>query len=219
MLREKRWMGRLLVAVSMGTVAVLAACGSSTGSGGGGPNGGGGGSGSLVCSGGSGPSICISKSTFAAGDSITVQFSGGPGKPKDWIAVYPSGSCAPSCPAGSTLWEYCGTNTQKAPASGVTSGTVTIDASANTQNWPLSGGDWDLLYLVDDGYSPIAKLTFHVDGADAGGGPSPSACDYAACSARSGGDFCSSDGICCGTTCGCTGSGSSSSCSCKYSCY
>jgi hypothetical protein len=174
-----------------------------------------------VCSSGSGPSICISKSSFAQGESIAVQFSGGPGEPKDWIAVYPTGDCNPTCPVGSTLWEYCATDTHEATASGATSGTVTIDSNANPGSWPLSAGSWDLLYLVNDAYSPIAKLTFQVEGGDGGSSSTTSttsACDETACSNKSGGDFCSDDGICCGTTCGCKGSGANAYCSCNYSC-
>jgi hypothetical protein len=125
-----------------------------------------------LCSGGSGASLCIDKSSFAAGEPISVRFAGGPGQPKDWIAVYPSGCCAPTCPSGSTLWEYCATDTHTATGSGVTNGTVIIDAAGNPQNWPLPSGTWDLLYLVDDGYSPIAKLTFQVGS----GGNAPGSC-------------------------------------------
>ena len=123
------------------------------------------------CSAGSGPSVCLAKTTFDVSESIEVQFAGGPGKPKDWIAVYPAGACNPTCPHGSTLWKYCATNTQTASGATVTSGSVTIDQSANANNWPLSPGNWEMLYLVDDGYSPIAKVSFAVGGTVADSGP------------------------------------------------
>jgi hypothetical protein len=159
----------VVVAVSAGLSSIAGGCASGTsvvGAEGGAPSAGGGGG--TVCSGTSGPSVCIDKSTFSAGESITVRFSGGPGQLKDWIAIYPASCCAPDCPSGSTLWKYCGSNTRDTPASGVTSGTVVIDTTANPCNWPLSPGDWEIFYLVNDGYTPIARLTFHIDGADGG---------------------------------------------------
>jgi hypothetical protein len=155
----------------------------------GGPNGGGGGQ---VCSGSSGPSICIDKSSFAAGEPITVRFAGGPGLPKDWIAVYPGSCCSSTCPVGSTLWEYCATDTHTATTDGVTSGMVLIDASANSNNWPLAPGSWDLLYLSNDAYAPMARLSFQIEGS--GGGATGSCGNSSSSSSSSGG--CTSDSQC-----------------------
>lgn len=178
---------------------------SSSRSGGGSGQGSGGGStSSPICSSGSGPKICIDQSSFTAGSPIAVRFSGGPARPKDWIAVYPSGRCNPSCPSGSTLWQYCGTNTQTAASTGKSSGTVTIDSSANASSWPLSNGTWELLYLVDDGYDPIARLTFQVTGGSAAPKCSPGTGECKNCK--------------CGQSCFATAVCSSCTPRCGYSC-
>ena len=41
---------------------------------------------------------------YFPGETIRIQFSGGPGNSKDWIGVYPEGA-VPGGPA-STLWNY-----------------------------------------------------------------------------------------------------------------
>ncbi len=176
----------LLVA---GLLAGAVACGPSAGGG-------------RLCSSGSGPSVCVSQSSFDPGDAIQVDFAGGPGEPRDWIAVYPSGACNPTCPSPSTLWKYCATDTQTATDTGVTSGTVTIDSSANASSWPLAAGDWDMVYLVDDGYSPIALLTFHVNGAAPSGSSSgPGGSSSSACTKGHKGDYCDFDSDCCDNKC------------------
>jgi hypothetical protein len=139
-------------------ILVVAACGSTGGSGGPAASGG------KVCSPGSGPQICIDKATFDPGESIAVSFQGGEGELKDWIAVYRDGACSPTCPSPSVLWQYCNSDTHTAGATGVTSGSVVIDSTANSGNWPLGGGNYDLVYLVNDAYSPIATLAFTVTG-------------------------------------------------------
>lgn len=189
---------RALVAVAA-TSAALGACGSSnTGASGSAPN----------CSSGSGPSLCLASSTFDVGQKIDVQFAGGPGKTKDWVAVYPAGECDPTCPSGSTLWKYCATNTQTASGTTVTSGMVTIDEAANARNWPLRPGNWEMLYLVDDGYSPIARLSFKVVGTSPTQDPGPTCSNIGSCGP-------SSDNCNCGLSCLHISEGSYT---CGYSC-
>jgi phospholipase C len=106
--------------------------------------------------------ITLDKTSFASGETITVHFTGGPGNPKDWIAVYPRTAAVQQ---GSTLWNYCASNTHTAPAQGVTSGTVTLDANSvnNAGAWPLAAGSsWTAYYLVNDGYTSIASVQFDI---------------------------------------------------------
>jgi hypothetical protein len=187
------------VSVAAAAIAALAACASkATGTDG------------SICSSGSGASVCLAKSTFDVSEAIDVQFAGGPGKPKDWVAVYPAGACNPTCPRGSTLWKYCATNTHSASDATVTSGSVTIDQAGNTSNWPLPPGNWEMLYLVDDGYSPIAKVSFTV----AGTTPPGSSSSGSTCS-NIGSCGPSSDNCKCGLSCLHIGEGRYT---CGYSC-
>jgi phospholipase C len=115
--------------------------------------------------GGSNASLTLDKTSFASGETITLHFAGGPGNPKDWIAVYPRTDTPHS---GSTLWNYCATNTHTATAATVTSGTVTLDANSanstnNVSNWPLAAGSsWTAYYLVNDGYTSVASVQFDI---------------------------------------------------------
>jgi hypothetical protein len=198
MTRTKKTQALLYVALVGLAGAVLPACSSDGGG--------------AVCSIGGGPSICIDKSSFGVGEAIRVTFQGGPAKPKDWIAVYPAACCSPDCPSGSTLWKYCSTDTHDALATGVSQGSVTIDSNGNSNQWPLSAGSWELLYLVDDGYQPIARLSFTVDGS---GGVSDLDCGHSG-GGGGGGGGCTSDSECsgsCGSDCYQCSSGS---CSCGY---
>jgi hypothetical protein len=165
---------RVGAALLLGVAATVLACGSSGGDG--------------ACNTGpTGASICIEKTSFGAGESITVHFAGGPGTAKDWIAVYPAGCCSPSCPGGSTLWEYGATDSHNAPPAGVTNGSVVIDALGNSSNWPLTPGSWEMLYLADDGYDPLARIGFEIEG-----DPVSAPCGHSGSSSSG----CSSDGDC-----------------------
>jgi hypothetical protein len=111
---------------------------------------------------GGGASLTLDKTSFAPGESIIVHFSGGPANPKDWVGVYPR---TDSPHSGSTLWKYCAGDTHTALATGVSSGSVTLDAtSVNTASaWPLaSGTSWTAYYLLNDGYTSIASIEFDV---------------------------------------------------------
>jgi phospholipase C len=111
---------------------------------------------------GGGATITLDKTSFASGETITVHFAGGPGNPKDWIAVYPRNATPAT---GSTLWNYCATGTHTATTASVTSGTVTLAASSagNASSWPLApGSSWTAFYLVNDGYTSIASVQFDI---------------------------------------------------------
>jgi hypothetical protein len=111
-----------------------------------------------------------------------VRFSNGTTNVLDWIGVYPANCCAPDCLPGSTLWKYTGTNSHD--KGGVSAnGTVVLDAGANSCNWPLTAGDWEIVYVANDAYNPMTRMTFHVEG-QAGATPK---CGGAACGGGGGG--------------------------------
>jgi phospholipase C len=102
-----------------------------------------------------GPTIALSKTSYAVGEAVVVSFTNGPGNAKDWIGVYPKGT---SPHPGSTIWQYVnGTHTA---TTGVTQGTVQLGAGSGT--WPLTVGQWMAYYLVNDGYTSIASVEFDV---------------------------------------------------------
>jgi phospholipase C len=111
---------------------------------------------------GGGATVTLDKTSFASGEAITVHFAGGPANPKDWIALYPRNAVVMS---GSTAWKYCASDTHTAPATGVASGSIVLDASSvnNASSWPLAAGSsWTVYYLVNDGYSAIASVQLDV---------------------------------------------------------
>ncbi len=111
---------------------------------------------------GGGSSVTLDKSDFASGEAITVHFTGGPSNPKDWIALYPRNQKPAS---GSTLWQYCASNTHTAPAAGVASGSITLDATSagSASSWPLApGSSWTVYFLVNDGYDAIASVQLDI---------------------------------------------------------
>ncbi|MFI5300883.1 MAG: phospholipase C, partial [Polyangiales bacterium] len=105
--------------------------------------------------------LTLDKTSFASGESIVLHFSGGPGGPKDWITVYPR----TATPTGTTtLFDYCATGSHTLPTVGVTSGTVTLDATSDPGgNWPLAGAtSWTAYYMVNGTHTAIASVEFDV---------------------------------------------------------
>jgi phospholipase C len=106
--------------------------------------------------------ISLSKSTYAPGEQIVVNFEGAPGGASDWIGLYHFDEYPRRT---SLLWKYVGTNTQNVGGS-VKSGYVTLDAaSVHTTRgyWPLiSGRKYAAFFLLNDGYQTVAYTTFEV---------------------------------------------------------
>lgn len=108
-----------------------------------------------------GAHVSLSKPYYAPGESISVTFSGGPGNPKDWIALYPKGTLPHP---GAPLWAYVGGG--HTASTGLTAGTVTIDATSvgTAGAWPLTTGTaWTAYYLVDDGFKAIASIEVDIE--------------------------------------------------------
>jgi phospholipase C len=107
-----------------------------------------------------GPGLTTDKAAYASGEPITITFENGPGHARDWIGVYPRGA---TVQAVSTAWGYVGGGVHTA-SSGVTDGQVTLDAGSenNAGGWPLTSGHWVAYFLVDDGYTYVASVSFTV---------------------------------------------------------
>lgn len=98
------------------------------------------------------PLVRTDKRVYSPGETITVTFTNGPGNPKDWIGFYKKGVKPGSTP--STIWNYVnGTHTA---TTGKSSGTVTF-AGGLAQT-----GDYDVQFLLNDGYDVLATETVTV---------------------------------------------------------
>jgi uncharacterized protein YegP (UPF0339 family) len=90
-----------------------------------------------------GPSITPSVTTIAAGGTLTVTIANGPGSRLDWVALYPTAGGA-----GFVDWKYLNGATT-APATGVTSATVTF-------TMPATAGTYTLRFLANNTYTLLA---------------------------------------------------------------
>ncbi|SHI85908.1 Exonuclease III [Rubritalea squalenifaciens DSM 18772] len=102
---------------------------------------------------GNDPAITTSKASYAYGETITVNFSNGPGNTNDWIGLYNPG-VTPAQGSPSLTWKYTG---------GATSGSVDFP------NPGLQPGNYVAYFLENDGYNVLdGPLSFSVTG---GAGP------------------------------------------------
>ncbi len=86
-----------------------------------------------------GPAISTNTTEFDYNETISVNFSNGPGNAKDWVAIYPAGQT----PANGSFVRWSYTN-------GSTSGSV------NFSNPNLDPGNYDLFFLENDGYNVLS---------------------------------------------------------------
>ena len=97
------------------------------------------------------PGVSTSKAKYGPGESITINFSAGPGNPKDWIGLYRP-DMTPS-DVGSLVWAYVsGTTTA---GEGLTEGSVTFSNG-------MAVGDYKAIYFENDGFGQLANTTFSV---------------------------------------------------------
>lgn len=90
-------------------------------------------------SGGGGPAVTLSKSTYDTGETITVNFTDGPANATDWVGIYTPGQ-TPANGTPSTLWSY---------TNGQSSGAVDFT------NPGLVAGDYVAFFLENDGYTVL----------------------------------------------------------------
>lgn len=90
------------------------------------------------------------QASYSTTEAIVVDFAGGPGKPSDWIGIYPKG-VTPSGNPPSIDWLY--TNGTQAIGGSLTAGTVTFSAGS------LGAGTYSLWFLANNGHVQIAGPT------------------------------------------------------------
>ncbi|TDQ23886.1 discoidin domain-containing protein [Tenacibaculum caenipelagi] len=97
-------------------------------------------------------SVNPSKTTYAPNETITINFSNGPGNAKDWIGIYHQGD-TPGL-VSSIDWLYV--NGQKSATKKLKNGTVTFSAGLpNT-------GTYKVYFLQNDGYTILASSSFTI---------------------------------------------------------
>jgi len=90
--------------------------------------------------------LVVPSGPIPVGRAFTVAWTNGPGFRWDWIGVYPAG--ADPADGEYLLWRHTETPIE---------GSVTIDASAEGDTWPLPAGSYDIHYLLDDGSVSLAQ--------------------------------------------------------------
>jgi hypothetical protein len=101
------------------------------------------------------PGVSTHKAKYTPGESITVNFSDGPGNPADWVGLYRPDMTPGD--VGSLVWAYVGGTTTA--GEGLTDGSVTF---ANG----MAVGDYKAIYFENDGYGQLANTTFSVASAE-----------------------------------------------------
>jgi hypothetical protein len=96
------------------------------------------------------PFLYTDRIAYLPGEDILVTFKYMPGKPKDWVGIYPEGAVPGD--VGSTLWFYVD-GTQSGTI-GNTEGTLTFAGGLNTP------GTWFARFLLNDGYAELTNTTF-----------------------------------------------------------
>ncbi|MDG2149833.1 MAG: endonuclease/exonuclease/phosphatase family protein [Planctomycetota bacterium] len=107
------------------------------------------------------PELTLDRMSYAVGEPIVANFSGGPGDGADWVGLYAAGE-APSV-FSSTAWYYTNNSQTAGAGSGPETGSVTFDVGAGP-TWPLPPGDYTAYFLCCDGYDtqagPISFTVF-----------------------------------------------------------
>ncbi len=96
------------------------------------------------------PVLTLDQATYAVAKPITASWRDAPGARWDWIGIYERDG--DPLVDSYLFYMYTGQTVQ---------GSVTIDASGEG-DWPLSPGEYDAHYLLDDGYVSLAVAPFTV---------------------------------------------------------
>ena len=97
------------------------------------------------------PVITASSESYLPDEAITIHFSGGPGNPKDWIAIYRPDMIPSKVP--SLLWAFV--NGTQTTGEGLVFGSVSFTSG-------LPAGEYVARYLENDGYSQLTEVSFSV---------------------------------------------------------
>ena len=95
------------------------------------------------------PTIEVDQS-YASGEPITVTWRDAPGARWDWIGVFPHG--ADPADGDYRFYVYTGQAVK---------GSLVLNETGNGE-WPIPPGEYDVHYLVDDGYVSLASAPFTV---------------------------------------------------------
>ena len=114
---------------------------------------------------GASTTVAAAKSTFAAGEPITVHFSNAPGNRWDWIGLFkatdkdvPTDGSIPDDSGNYLLYVYTGTEIEG-------DATFSDNAFTGSGKWPLPPGRYEARVMVDDGYQTIARsVPFKITG-------------------------------------------------------
>ena len=96
------------------------------------------------------PNLEVEAPSYVSGEPITVTWSGAPGARWDWIGVFPRG--ADTADGDYRFYVYTGQAVK---------GSVVLNETGNGE-WPIPPGEYDIHYLVDDGYVSLASAPFTV---------------------------------------------------------
>jgi hypothetical protein len=95
------------------------------------------------------PSVATGKLNYAADEAITINFSNGPGNPRDWIGLVHRNETS------YIDWEFVGGT--RNPGDGLANGTLTFDHG-------LPDGEYRVLYHANDSSRQLARADFTVAG-------------------------------------------------------
>lgn len=96
--------------------------------------------------------VMLDRTVYAPGETIGVHWRNGPGNRWDWIGVFP-GSEPPST-ANTLCWQHTDTAIE---------GRWAIDGSApGDERWPLPPGEYQVVYLLQDAFVPVAKARLSI---------------------------------------------------------
>ena len=100
------------------------------------------------------PAITTSKTTYAPGEAIVVNFSNSLGNAKDWVGLLNEGAS----PASYIDWLYVD-DTQNGTIAGITDGTVTFTSGLSTP------GNYTVHLFANNSYTIIASYNFTISAA------------------------------------------------------
>jgi len=98
--------------------------------------------------------VSVDRAVYGPGEAIEVSWSGGPGNRWDWIGVFPDATEPTS--GKQLVWRHTDTRID---------GRLAIDGSdPGDEAWPLAPGGYQILYLLQDAFEPVARARFEVRG-------------------------------------------------------
>lgn len=103
------------------------------------------------------PQLTLDRTTYNSTNTITANFSNGPGNTSDWIGIYPR-DVIPSGNPGSLIWRY--TNGTTTSGGNLKNGAVTFS------NHGLGSGLYTAWFLANNGYTALASFNFSVNNGD-----------------------------------------------------